>query len=603
VAPIGPLPKGVSMNRIFGSKKSQTTARRQNTAQARLTAATFPLVASLLGMALLQPAPALAQDTSWLPPGSPKFIAKSWLSALGAPWPSRSFTIPGNIGVAPVVPIHELDSDPTGWLGSYNPGLASLPGPTLTEGPKANAFFQSLGTNGRTCATCHQPSSAMSISGDKILARFIASGGDDPLFAPVDGANCPSAVPSGHTRGAYHGGRLGHGHDMMSAYSLILNRGVFRIFMPVPDNAEFTISVVSDPAGCNTDPDYNQVYDPKSGKTTQIVSVYRRPLISANLKFVTTSGINLAFPAPPSDPIDHSPLALEPSGDGFPTAGLYEGGNIMWDGREATLQSQAFDATLDHSQAIPPGPNFTQLVQMVNFEFGFFSAQAYDSKAGDLTANGALGGPINLAALDPVTNGPGGFIALGSPAMNLFDAWSTVTGTSWAQQQQASIYRGQQLFLAPRLNISNVAGLNNIPVPPGPGSCSTCHSQKNDGSDSFPVAQHDIGASGDAVAFGGPAPATDLPIFKVTCNTGLSTPYNGSVVYLNDLGKAMITGKCADIGRTTVPPLRGLAAHAPYFHDGSAKSLLDVINFYDKRFAAGYTAQEKTDLVNFLNAL
>jgi cytochrome c peroxidase len=46
-----------------------------------------------------------------------------------------------------------------------------------------------------------------------------------------------------------------------------------------------------------------------------------------------------------------------------------------------------------------------------------------------------------------------------------------------------------------------------------------------------------------------------------------------------------------------------LAARAPYFHNGSAAQLIDAINFYDQRFNVGFTAQEKSDLVAFLNSL
>ena len=49
--------------------------------------------------------------------------------------------------------------------------------------------------------------------------------------------------------------------------------------------------------------------------------------------------------------------------------------------------------------------------------------------------------------------------------------------------------------------------------------------------------------------------------------------------------------------------LRGLASRAPYFHNGSARSLDDVVNFYDKRFKIGFTSQEKEDLIAFLSAL
>ncbi|MGE5049896.1 MAG: hypothetical protein ACM3PC_15055, partial [Deltaproteobacteria bacterium] len=70
-----------------------------------------------------------------------------------------------------------------------------------------------------------------------------------------------------------------------------------------------------------------------------------------------------------------------------------------------------------------------------------------------------------------------------------------------------------------------------------------------------------------------------------------------------DPGRALITGKWADRNRFKGPVLRGLAARAPYFHNGSARSLDDAVEFYDTRFAIGFTAQEKSDLVAFLRSL
>jgi cytochrome c peroxidase len=60
---------------------------------------------------------------------------------------------------------------------------------------------------------------------------------------------------------------------------------------------------------------------------------------------------------------------------------------------------------------------------------------------------------------------------------------------------------------------------------------------------------------------------------------------------------------CADIGKLKGPVLRGLAARAPYFHNGSAASLQDVVEFYDQRFSIGLSKQDKADLVVFLNSL
>jgi cytochrome c peroxidase len=52
-----------------------------------------------------------------------------------------------------------------------------------------------------------------------------------------------------------------------------------------------------------------------------------------------------------------------------------------------------------------------------------------------------------------------------------------------------------------------------------------------------------------------------------------------------------------------VPQLRGLAAHAPFFHDGSAQDLASVVNFYNSRFNINFTSQEKQDLIQFLRTL
>ncbi len=49
--------------------------------------------------------------------------------------------------------------------------------------------------------------------------------------------------------------------------------------------------------------------------------------------------------------------------------------------------------------------------------------------------------------------------------------------------------------------------------------------------------------------------------------------------------------------------LRALAARAPYFHNGAAATLEEVVEFYDTRFGIGLSAGEKSDLVAFLRAL
>jgi hypothetical protein len=53
-------------------------------------------------------------------------------------------------------------------------------------------FFQSLGTNGRSCGTCHAPGDGFGLSAIDAQLRYFFTKGKDPLFAQVDGATCPT---------------------------------------------------------------------------------------------------------------------------------------------------------------------------------------------------------------------------------------------------------------------------------------------------------------------------------------------------------------------------------------------------------------------------
>jgi cytochrome c peroxidase len=81
-----------------------------------------------------------------------------------------------------------------------------------------------------------------------------------------------------------------------------------------------------------------------------------------------------------------------------------------------------------------------------------------------------------------------------------------------------------------------------------------------------------------------------------------------------ELGRYVVTRQPKDIGAFKTPGLRDVALTAPYLHDGSEKTLLDVVIFYDKGgepnpYLDGgivplkLTEQEKTDLVAFMEAL
>ena len=120
-----------------------------------------------------------------------------------------------------------------------------------------NAFFQSLGTNDRTCETCHTAEDGWAISAANVQKRFKKSCGLDPIFRTVDGANNPTADVSTLKK-------------RREAYSLLLNKGLIRIEEPIPANAEFELIAVDDPYG----------NDLSAG-----LSVFRRPLAAMNLKF------------------------------------------------------------------------------------------------------------------------------------------------------------------------------------------------------------------------------------------------------------------------------------------------------------------------------
>ena len=100
-------------------------------------------------------------------------------------------------------------------------------GPMLYEN---NAFFLDLGTNGRTCFTCHQPEDGWTISAQHAGDRFKADS-NDPLFRLVDAATCSSVDVS--TLRAKR-----------KAYSLLREKGLIRIglrFRPSHCNFRFSM--------------------------------------------------------------------------------------------------------------------------------------------------------------------------------------------------------------------------------------------------------------------------------------------------------------------------------------------------------------------------
>jgi cytochrome c peroxidase len=160
------------------------------------------------------------------------------------------------------------------------------------------------------------------------------------------------------------------------------------------------------------------------------------------------------------------------------------------------------------------------------------------------------------------------------------------------------VARGEALFNNTPITITGVAGINDLPgLTTVSGFCGTCHDTPDVGNHSVKLPIN-IG-----VANGGPdnnnpgLDIADLPVFTLTCVA------TGQTYTVTDPGRALISGKCADIGKVKGPILRGLAGRAPYFHNGSAATLLDVVNFYNLRFNIGLTASQMNDLAAFLQTL
>ena len=501
-----------------------------------------------------QRAPALADSatpssTSWWTPGDERVLAP--LAAYG-----NSF----------------------GTLGILNTG-----GPVVTAG---HPFFEPLGKNGRACVTCHQPANSMSLSVEMIRKRWDDTQGKDPLFAPVDGMNCPHLPP-----------------DDPKSHSLLLDRGLFRIFLPWPPKAadgtridpEFTLEVVRDPTGCNTHPEYGLA------SANPMVSVYRRPRPAANLRYVTHQKFGVfAFIGKNGLPASRDPETGTPSGM-----------NLLSDARQPTLKTQAVEAAVTHLQ-FDGALDDERLRQITDFEKQLYAAQMASSTAGDLMEEK---GPPGLGVLNVATGRDG---LLGNNITNYIvpmgEQWkklpaSADAATDARNRARESIARGHDVFMFRTFWIRDAMHLNTVGLGnPTKRTCATCHGMHMMGMD---VANGwmDIGTTNLPHAREEPLnpwnpKKPELPLFKITCKAQVPPhPFLGREIYTQDPGRALISGKCNDVGTIVMQQLRGLSARAPYFSNGAAASLREMVDFYDRRFDIGFTDQEKEDLVNFLGSL
>jgi len=445
-------------------------------------------------------------------------------------------------------------------------GVLNASGPVNTEG---HPFFTALGTNGRACVNCHQPTYAMSVSAAGLQERWRLTDGKDPVFAAFDGSNCP-----------------GLPQNQESSHSLLLKRGLFRIPLAWPPRnadgspkpVEFTIEFVRDPTTCKTSREYGL----NSAQPT--ISVYRRPRPAANLKYVVSGG---------------APIVLKTGtlADLDPDTGKPVSMNLMSDAREPSLNAQALSAIMGHEQA-RVAPSRQQIEKIVEFESQVYAAQAAHIFGGPLADTGA---PVALgpAALRDHKAG-----VLGDkeydPVFGLFNAWK---GPDYFR---ASVARGADIFMFRQFWLRDAAHINSIGLGnPLKRTCATCHNAQMTGQD-LSAGWVDVGTT-NFPTWTEPstwAESSELPVFKITCSRDADPhPYLGRVIYTTDPGRALISGRCVDVGSIVMQQLRGLSARAPYFANGSAKTLREAVDFYDRRFDMKLTDSEKEDLINFLGVL
>lgn len=386
-----------------------------------------------------------------------------------------------------------------------------------------SAFFQSLGTNGRSCGSCHVAEEAWTISPAGLQKRFDATSGLDPVFVRLDGADSPTA-PNATV------------DERRAASSNLLSRGTIRVGLPKtrPTPAwDIEVEQTADPRNSNA-----------LSATNGQVSFFRRPLPIANLRF--TAAIN-------------------------------------WDGRNTPdlttmrpgLLNQSNGGTVGHAQGAPLVA--ATRAEIVDFELGLYNAQVKHDVAGNLASAEAFGGPGALVT-QPFAIGMNSGAAFDAKVFTIFDAW-IVREPNGRNAGRADVAAGQRVFNEKTFG------------PNGDRTCSRCHNAPNVGS-STRFAFFDIGVS-DASRWNG-----NVPLYRVRQK---SNPAN--VAETTDPGRAMITGQWADLNKFKVPGLRGLAARPPYFHDGSAATIADVVSHYEARFAIHFEGDEKRQLVTFLESL
>jgi hypothetical protein len=324
------------------------------------------------------------------------------------------------------------------------------------------------------------------------------------------------------------------------AFGLLLKKGLTRFSRTIKPTSEFEVVAVDDPYGWSTPAAFSN---------------FRRIISTANAAHQSS----VTWTGGPADVRTN-------------LAGIMVGGTKFHG--ETTLTISAADAAAG-----------------ADFLMGLSFAQSIDKKAGRLDVAGATGGPANLSS-EPFylgINALGGDshtgAAFNNQSFDIYEVWETAN-----EKERQRIGRGENAFYTVDVTITGVPGINDaLGQTVVHGHCTTCHNTPNIGSHSE-FRMIDLGLTGPERRSG------DVPLITLRNKT------TGETRQTTDVGRAISSGLWADVGKFKVPTLRGVGARAPYFHDGSAESLEDVLDFYEGRFGVDFQGQKK-DIIAFLQAL
>jgi len=257
------------------------------------------------------------------------------------------------------------------------------------------------------------------------------------------------------------------------------------------------------------------------------------------------------------------------------TANFHIAMNVGWHDQNTNGSGNVHDGLLNQALGNITGgqggstPTQDTLESIASYELGLSFAQQFSFEAGSLTACGAKGGPEPLSAQQPVF-GP----------FDLFDTWKGVKpgscGLKSVDRKRAQIARGQDIF--------------NSVNPNNGRSCNGCHNASNNGSN-INGTLFDIGVS--QAKFRQPG----MPLYTV------KNKISGAERQTTDPGRALRSGRWIDMDKFKVPSLRGLSARAPYFHNGIAPTLRDVVRHYEMELKFEFSEEQEEDLIAFLQAL